>query len=104
MAEAGYDTLPAAVRDFRPNCPGCTPMTVTGPDARPCSFYDCPGLPEELKVTCDLCMFDFAAGSGQVRCNHATCETALRLRGNVPTYRRWMDLIASEISKRIAGR
>ena len=66
MAETGNNTLPSVVREFRPNCPGCTPMTVTDAERRPCSFYDCPGLSEELKVTCDLCMFDFAAGSGQV--------------------------------------
>lgn len=103
MAEAGYDELPPAVREFRPNCPGCTPMTVTGPDARPCSFYDCPGLPKELRVTCDLCLFDFASGSGQVKCNQATCETAHRLRSNVPAYRKWVELITAEVSLQIAG-
>jgi len=63
---------------------------------RPCSFYDCPGLPEELEVTCNICMFDFAAGDGQPRCDHATCETALRLTKNVPTYRAWVELMRAE--------
>ena len=103
MAVTGSDVLPPAVLEFRPKCPGCTPMTVTEPGARPCSFYDCPGLPEELRVTCDLCMFDFVSGSGQVKCNHATCETALRLRENVHTYRKWVELIASEASLKISA-
>ena len=98
MAEAGYGTLPAAVRDFRPNCPGCTPMTVTGPDARPCSFYDCPGLPAELRVTCDTCMYDFAIHDGQVKRDHSTCEDALRLEGNVETYRIWLQMLKAEAS------
>ncbi len=96
MAASAIADLPATVRRFRPKCPGCTPATVTQPGARPCSFYNCPGLPDELRVVCDICVYDFAAGDGQVKCDHRTCETALRLRGNVTTYRRWLRLLESE--------
>lgn len=96
MATSALSDLPATVRNFRPRCPGCTPATVTRPGSRPCSFYDCPGLPAELRVVCDICVYDFAAGDGQVKCDHRTCETAIRLRGNVVTYRRWLRLLESE--------
>lgn len=92
MIETALDQLPPAVRTFRPTCPGCVP---TRPDTRPCSFYDCPGLPQELEVTCELCMYDFAADDGQVKCDHSTCPTALRLRANVPIYRAWLDLLGA---------
>lgn len=88
--------LPRAVMDFRPRCPGCTPAQATAEGARPCSFYDCPGLPAELQVTCNLCMYDFAADEGQPTCDHSTCTTALRLRGNVETYRKWVQLLMDE--------
>lgn len=91
-----YADLPASVRDFHPGCPGCFPESLTVEGARPCSFYDCPGLPDELRVTCDDCMFDFAADDGQVTCDHDLCPTALRLQGNVDTYRRWVRLIGAE--------
>ena len=99
MPEAEFDLLPDAVREFRPNCPGCTPQAATAAGARPCSFYDCPGLPEELNVTCNTCMYDFAAHDGQVKCDHTTCETALRLEGNVATYRLWRRMMRSEIAR-----
>ncbi len=92
--------LPSRVLNFRPKCPGCTPENLADPESRPCSFYDCPGLPPELHVTCDLCMYDFAAGSGLVKCDHRTCETAQRLRQNVATYRDWLQLIAAERAPR----
>jgi hypothetical protein len=89
-------SLPPVVRRFRPQCPGCTPARLSAEGARPCSHYDCPGLPAELRVTCDLCLFDFAAGDGQVKCDHDTCPTALRLRANVPVYRAWVEMIVAE--------
>jgi hypothetical protein len=95
---ATYESLPPGVRDFRPQCPGCTPTVVTDEGARPCSFYDCPGLPAELRVTCDKCMYDFAIHDGQIKCDHSTCEDALRLEGNVETYRTWLQLLRSEAS------
>ncbi len=82
--------------DFRPTCPGCTPSKVTEEGARPCSFYDCPGLPQELQVTCDLCLYDFANNTGQIKCDHRTCETALRLKGNVGIHRAWVELLRRE--------
>ena len=92
-----YDELlPPSVRDFRPQCPGCTPDTMTADGARPCSHYDCPGLPSELQVTCNLCMYDFVAHDGQPTCDHATCETAQRLAGNVETYQRWVQMLKDE--------
>lgn len=90
-----FTTLPDSVKAFRPSCPGCSPRVVSEEAAKPCSAYDCPGLPSELKVTCDLCMYDFANEDGQIKCDHATCESARRLRGNVATYRAWLDYISS---------
>ena len=81
---------------YRPRCPGCTPEAIAAEGARPCSSYDCPGLPAALKVTCDLCMYDFYAGDGQVKCDHDTCETAARLRKNVDTYRAWVAAVTTE--------
>ena len=96
---ADLETLPEIVRRFRPNCPGCTPEKATAPGAKPCSFYDCPGLPRELEVTCDTCMYDFAAQDGQVKCDHDTCDTALRLKANVETYETWLQLIRAEAAR-----
>lgn len=99
MITTDYNLLPPAVRGFRPRCPGCTPDTVTVEGARPCSFYDCPGLPAELQVTCNTCMYDFAAQDGQVKCDHATCDAALRLKSNVETYRTWVRMMAEEADR-----
>ncbi len=88
--------LPEAVRTFRPRCPGCESSVIGTAGARPCSYYDCPGLPAELHVTCDVCMFDFAANDGQVKCDHTTCETAARLKANVPIYRTWVEMVVAE--------
>jgi len=96
MASETGSGLPAEVRDFRPRCPGCTPKKVLSTGAKPCSYYDCPGLPDMLKVTCDQCMFDFFAHDGQPKCDHTTCETARRLSANVDTYRQWLELITAE--------
>lgn len=96
MRDADFESLPDVVRSFRPVCPGCTPAKLTQPGARPCSFYDCPGLPKELEVVCDTCLFDFAAQDGQVKCDHNTCEVAVRLKANVETYKRWIRLIEQE--------
>ncbi len=93
--DTDYATLPSEVLAHRPRCPGCTPETALAEGARPCSFYDCPGLPEALQVTCDTCMYDFHADDGQVKCDHATCETAARLRANVAVYETWRRYIAA---------
>jgi len=98
MADFDYSTLPRSVRDFRPRCPGCTPDKVTAEGGTPCSSYDCPGLPKGLQVTCDTCMYDFAAEDGQVKCDHPTCGTAQRLQKNVATYRAWVEMIKAELA------
>lgn len=99
MLNKEISMLPRAVLQFRPSCPGCTRDTVSSPGARPCSHYDCPGLPEELQVTCNTCMYDFLADDGQVKCDHTTCETALRMQSNVPTYRTWLRLLKAETER-----
>ena len=43
-------------------------------------------------------MYDFAIHDGQIKCDHSTCEDALRLEGNVETYRTWLQLLRSEAS------
>ena len=91
-----HQALPEAVRRFRPTCPGCSATAALKDPARPCSSYDCPGLPADLQVTCAECMYDFAFEDGQVKCDHATCEEALRLESNVPTFRAWLDLLEAE--------
>ena len=96
-------TLPKAVREYRPRCPGCTPAKATAEGARPCSFYDCPGLPAELQVTCNLCMYDFSVHDGQPTCDHDTCETARRLQANVETYRAWVQLLKDEAAASAQG-
>lgn len=98
--EIDLDLLPPAVRAYRPRCPGCDPTTVTAAESRPCSYYDCPGLPAELHVTCDKCMYDFAAAEGQVKCDHQTCETAARLKANIPIYRAWVAMLREEMTGR----
>jgi hypothetical protein len=89
-------SLPGEVRSFRPHCPSCSVDVVLRSSSRPCSFYDCPGLPSQLEVTCKTCVFDFYIDEGTVRCDHDTCETARRLRANVPTYRAWLRLLEAE--------
>ncbi len=93
MTDIDFASLPPDVRSFRPRCPGCTPETLAAPSARPCSFYDCPGLPASLKVTCELCLYDFAAGEGQVKCDHSVCEAAIELSANVATYEAWRRML-----------
>ncbi len=90
--------LPPEVLAYRPRCPGCTPEKATAAGGRPCSFYDCTGLPGALRVTCELCMYDFAADDGQLKCDHRTCPTAIRLRANVPIYRAWVELVRAELA------
>jgi hypothetical protein len=96
MAELDFTSLPRSVREFRPGCPGCTPDVVTAEGSRPCSHYDCPGLPKELQVTCNTCMYDFVVDDGQPNCDQTTCETALRLKANVETYKAWVEFLRAE--------
>lgn len=88
--------LPEEVRSFWPRCPNCSPEVLLDPWSRPCSFYDCPGLPSQLRVTCDICVYDFFVDDGTVKCDHDTCDTARRLKANVPIYRAWLRLLEQE--------
>ena len=38
-------------------CPGCAYDFVAGTGTRSCAWYDCPYLPEELKVNCPDCNY-----------------------------------------------
>lgn len=49
-------------------CPGCDYDLVTGTGEKGCGWYDCPYLPEELKVTCPECYYNFATGEGTPWC------------------------------------
>ena len=88
--------LPEEVRNFRPRCPNCSSPVVLDLRSRPCSFYNCPGLPVRLQVTCDICVYDFFGDAGTIKCDHDTCETARRLKANVPIYRAWLRLLDEE--------
>ncbi|MDX1450204.1 MAG: hypothetical protein R3246_14210 [Acidimicrobiia bacterium] len=95
MADSRGIDLPPDVLAFRPRCPGCTPQRLAEEEVRPCSYYDCPGLPASLKVTCELCMYDFSKDDGQMKCDHDTCLTAQRLRRNVAVYEAWREMVAA---------
>jgi hypothetical protein len=58
-------------------CPGCSYNFVTGGGKRSCNWYDCPYLPEDLKVFCPQCNFNFATGEGAAQCGDPpTCRWA----------------------------
>jgi hypothetical protein len=58
-------------------CPGCSYDFVTGEGLRNCGWYECPYLPEELKVFCPRCNFNFATGEGDPWCSERpSCEFA----------------------------
>ena len=58
------ETRPLAFR----RCPGCDFDFVTGTGRKACGWYDCPYLPEELKVMCPACNYNFATGEGTPEC------------------------------------
>jgi hypothetical protein len=41
---------------------------LTGEGARGCNRYDCLYLPEELRVCCPVCSYNFATREGTPRC------------------------------------
>lgn len=49
-------------------CPGCAYDFLTGEGTKSCGWYDCPYLPEELKVFCPACNYNFATGEGVACC------------------------------------
>lgn len=65
------------IPEFR-QCPGCSYDFVTGEGSRACGWYDCPYLPEELKVLCPECNYNFATGEGRPRCTDPpSCDWAV---------------------------
>lgn len=70
-------------------CPGCEYDFITGEGSRACHWFDCPYLPEDLKVVCPYCNFNFATGEGQPHCgDEPTCEWAEEGRRHVAMARR----------------
>jgi transposase-like protein len=58
-------------------CPGCDFDFVTGTGTKACGWYDCPYLPEELKVLCPRCNYNFATGEGTPECGEPpSCDLA----------------------------
>ena len=58
-------------------CPGCAYDFVAGTGTRSCAWYDCPYLPEELKVNCPDCNYNFATGEGAPWCGEPpSCQWA----------------------------
>src|SRR6266536_785418 len=70
-------------------CPGCEYDFVEGTGARSCGWYDCPYLPEELKVLCPDCNYNFATGEGSPWCaDPPDCGWAAE--GRQHAARRWL--------------
>jgi hypothetical protein len=58
-------------------CPGCSYDFVTGEGARSCGWFECPYLPDDLKVFCPECNYDFATCEGTPGCGETpSCEWA----------------------------
>jgi hypothetical protein len=76
-------------QDFR-QCPDCGLDLGTGEGERGCSLGDCPYLPEDLKVNCDTCWFNFFTMEGNPRCEDPlSCEEGAEARSHVEAYRAW---------------
>jgi hypothetical protein len=50
-------------------CPGCSYDFITGEGSRSCGWFECPYLPEDLKVFCPECNYNFATREGRARCS-----------------------------------
>jgi hypothetical protein len=71
-------------------CPGCDYDFVTGEGTKSCGWYDCPYLPEELKVFCPACNYNFATGEGTTWCGDPpSCLWALEGYQNAENARRF---------------
>jgi hypothetical protein len=71
-------------------CPGCDYDLVTGTGQRSCGWYECPYLPEELKVTCPDCNYNFATGEGVSWCGEPpSCRWAAEGYRNADNARRF---------------
>ena len=76
-------------KDFR-TCPGCGFDLASGEGERSCHYFDCPYMPEELNVFCDVCRFDFFTMEGNPSCaDPATCDYGAVARSHVENVRRW---------------
>lgn len=72
-------------------CPGCDYDLVTGTGTRSCGWYDCPYLPEELKVFCPECNYNFATGEGTPGCTDPPdCDWAAEGRSHAENARRFL--------------
>jgi hypothetical protein len=81
-------------------CPGCGFDIMTGEGVRSCAYGDCPYLPDELKVTCDDCMFNFLTMEGNSPCEDPmACPHGEEPRAHVTNLRKW----AEEHGKPAAG-
>jgi hypothetical protein len=49
-------------------CPGCDYDFLTGEGNRACNWYECPYLPDELKVFCPQCNYNFFTDEGSPSC------------------------------------
>ncbi|MBI4728808.1 MAG: hypothetical protein HY775_04815 [Acidobacteria bacterium] len=73
-------------------CPGCGYDFVTGEGGRRCGWYECPYLPEELKVLCPECNYNFATAEGRPRCSDPpTCDWAVEGYAHVQAARKTFD-------------
>ena len=69
-------------------CPGCEYDFITGEGSRACHWFECPYLPEDLKVLCPYCSYNFATDEGQPHCgDDPTCEWAEEGRRHAATAR-----------------
>jgi hypothetical protein len=80
---------PSATAGYR-QCPGCDYDLVTGTGQRSCGWYECPYVPEELKVTCPDCNYNFATGEGASWCGEPpSCRWAAEGYRNAENARRF---------------
>jgi hypothetical protein len=65
-------------------CPGCSYDFITGEGTKSCSWFECPYLPEELKVFCPQCNYNFATGEGWRDCtDDEPCDWAVEAPSHV---------------------
>lgn len=81
---------PAPLPGFR-QCPGCGYDFATGEGVRGCNYFDCPYLPEALKVFCPACNYNFLTGEGNPECQDLEgCEYAAEGRKRAENVRAWL--------------
>jgi len=71
-------------------CANCNYDIATGEGERSCNYGDCAYLPEELKVVCDSCQFNWYTMEGDKRCEGGTvCEEGKAALANVENVKVW---------------